>query len=832
MSLSINPTVGAWRGIRPATGVVLSARPALGTTRVARFSGWAVVLLCLAAPLDGAEKKKPEPPKAAAVPDFKPAAQPVATGEFPVGLITITFKETAIAGELSAAIRRLEQVTGTHEEGGGAAKTHASGADLEEYFKTYSNGISWPKIAAMPDENTVYQDPHFYGYYCEYDYWENPIGWRNQGEGEERVAKMNQNSMRFAAKSYRGATPRFMCYNYVTTRLASPADDVTAALTQFYQNRSADPDRTRMVRVRKTRKREPQTNKFDPWSYYAPRCKWGEPMWSNSKMQINDFSGGTLAHELGHCLGAPDVYRIGRFNDGIGGDAALLSYGPTANAFSRFYHHAFIKEKNHPTIKTSGTYTLHPRHINPQGDEALGYLIPSNHPHYFYHVEYIHQENSTVGVGRNHEGMLISAVNLGSGNYLGSPDYFYVYRPNDPFFRGTGDTANCLFGKSHKRTEFNMTTEPSSRLPNLLEGGVSFKNIQEQGETLTFEVEIDRQPVTGSAYTQSMLPQIRLDDIRDIQPTSFTAECTIKFRGEPVKTDYGFCWSTSKNPTVRDGTFTLAHREWYRGHAINLTPNTTYYVRAFATNGLGYRYSDEEKIIKTPDLKAPSNGIGPLLADSFSNNSYLFNEFSNETEETSETFIGYSPTCVLAKLVAYYRPERFAAPRAGSGGAAVDFNHLSWNPGADDNLARLEETENFFQHIYDQGRALNLHDPRPGKDFLGNLVKLTGVRSKPVLSVLTPDNLKEVVELVRRDLALSRPVIVLFSYDSEVTDPIRWALIDGVNRNGRLHLDFPRNTKLLMDGEMKGVPSGDCAPEQLLVPLYKTLVVTSCYYSK
>ncbi len=553
---------------------------------------------CLA---HAAEKKKTEVPKASPVPNYSPAKQPVVTGEFPVGIVVITFKETAIPGSISQAINTLKQVSGNSQEAdsGVSSKSteYQSGTNQDEYFRTYSNGIAWPKIVMMPDENTYYQDPHFYGYYCEYDYWENPIGWKDRQEGNERVVKMNQNALRFANASYRGTKLRFICYNYITTRQATPLKEVNDMLLQFYQNRSADPDRTRVVRQRKSRKQAPQTNTFDPWDYYQPVCKWGEPMWPNSKMQINDSSGGVFAHELGHCLGAPDVYRIGRYNDGIGGAANLLAYGPTANAFSRFYHHAYIKERNHPTIKASGTYTLRPRHINPQGDEAVGYLIPSNHPHFMYQVEYIHQENSPVGVGSNHEGMIISVVNLGLTSYLGSPDYTYTYRPNDPFFRGQGDTQDCLFGKSHHRTEFNMTTEPSSRLPNLLDGGVSFKNIEEHGDTLTFDVVIEHHPITGSAYTNSMLPQIRLDEISNIQPTSFTMDCTIKFRGEPLKTIYGFCWSTSKNPTVRDAAFILAHRERYRGHAINLTPNTTYYVRSFATNGLGVRYSDEEKIM-------------------------------------------------------------------------------------------------------------------------------------------------------------------------------------------------------------------------------------------
>ncbi len=792
---------------------------------------WAIALACLAGPVNGAEKK--EAPKPAPIPEYNPAKQPTATGEFPVGLITITFKETAISGDVGAAVRKTEMVSGTHSEGGGgSSKPASSGTTLEEYFKIYSNGITWPKLTPMPDETTVYQDPHFYGYYCEYDYWENPIGWRDEAEGGERVSKMNQNALKFANTTYRGAKPRFICYNYVTTRPATPAPEVTAALLEFYSNRSADPDRTKMVRVRKSKKKKQPTGKdFDAWAYYGPVCKWGEPMWPNSKVQIDNFSGGTLAHELGHCLGAPDVYRIGRYNDGISGEASLLNYGPTANAFSRFYHHGFIPEKNHPTIKTSGTYTLHPRHITPQGDEAVGYLIPSNHPHYFYQVEYIHDENATVGVGPKREGMLISVVNLGRENYLGAPDYFYTYRPNDPFFAGKGDTANCLFGKAHKRTEFNMTTEPSSRLPNLLDGGVSFKNIEEHGDTLTFDLEVNHQKVTGSEYTLSMLPQIRLDEISDIQPTSFSAGCTIKFRGEPIITDYGFCWSTSKNPSVRDSTFTLAHREWYRGHAINLMPNTTYYVRGYATNGVGVRYSDEEKTIKTPDLRSATGRIEPLLTDSFSDNDYLYTEFSNETKDTNETFIGYSPTCVLAKLIAYYRPAKFEVGKS-KGAEPIDFNHLSWNPGADDNPPRLVEIDRYFQHVYDEGLALKLHDPKPGKEFLPSIVKLTGFRSKPVLSMLAPDNVKQVSELIHKDLVQSHPVIIVFSLDSEANTPIRWALIDGVNSSGRLHVDFPHNTELWVGGKDLKMQTSYCLPEELLIPQYRIFVVSSCFYTK
>jgi len=768
---------------------------------------------------------KTETPRAAPIPVYNPAKEPVVTGEVPIGLIVITFKETATANDISRELVSLDQINGISQEA---------------YFKIYSNGIAWPKLQVMSAAGAPYKAPQFYGYYCEYDYWKNPMGWQGMDEGSRRVKQLKNDALQFTSKTYRGPKPRFICYNYVTTRPEKAVKEVTDELARSYQERQGG--RAGGKQSRPSRAAKPNDHaapNFDAWANYAPPLHWGDPMWPNSSMQINDFSASTFAHELGHALGAPDVYHLGRYNDGIGHNASLLAYGPTANSFSRFYHHAYIKEKNHPTLKTSGSYTLYPRHITPQGDEAVGYLIPSNHPHYLYHVEYIHDENGTVGVGPRVEGMLISVVNLGLQSLRGSPDYFYVYRPNDPFFRGKGDTADCLFGKIHKRTEFNMSTEPSSRLPNLLDGGVYFKNIQEHNGTLTFDLVINRKPITGAEYTNSMLPQIRLDEIKDIQATSCTLDCTIKFRGEPLKTAYGFCWSTREHPTVKDATYGLAHRECYRGHAINLKPNTTYFVRAFATNGVGIRYSDEERSIKTLDPAGPRPAsIGPLCTDLFSRNAYLHTNYSNETSATDDTFIGYSPTCVLAKLIAYHRPAKLsisvsdarpkAFPFTGSKAAPIDFNNLSWNPDWEDFPPRLEEVRRYFGAVFREVKALHLYAPKPDKDFLKKIVVLTGIKSKPVLTDFTAANSREAVDLITSDLLLSRPVIIVFAYNVEhASAPCRWGLIDGINPKGELHVDFPRQLGGQGDIEPK---TGYYAPAALLFANHKASIVTSLYY--
>ena len=140
---------------------------------------------------------------------------------------------------------------------------------------------------------------------------------------------------------------------------------------------------------------------------------------------------------------------------------------------------------------------------------------------------------------------------------------------------------------------------------------------------------------------------------------------------------------------------------------------------------------------------------------------------------------------------------------------------------------RLEEIRRFFGVIYGPSRQLGMHAARPGKDFLKNLAKLTGVKSKPVLTEFHADNPREPMDLIQQELKMSRPVIILFIYNSmDLSDPMRWALIDGVNSKGELHVDFPLNSAL---GQQKPT-SGFYKPAALTFPFYKASIVTSLQY--
>lgn len=89
--------------------------------------------------------------------------------------------------------------------------------------------------------------------------------------------------------------------------------------------------------------------------------------------------------------------------------------------------------------------------------------------------------------------------------------------------------------------------------------------------------------------------------ISNIQYTTVSCGGEVTNEGSETVTERGICWSTSQNPTTADskkssgdgiGTFSV--------DITGLTENTTYYVRAYATNSVNTSYG-EQKTFKTED---------------------------------------------------------------------------------------------------------------------------------------------------------------------------------------------------------------------------------------
>lgn len=132
--------------------------------------------------------------------------------------------------------------------------------------------------------------------------------------------------------------------------------------------------------------------------------------------------------------------------------------------------------------------------------------------------------------------------------------------------------------------------------------------------------------IAGTAYgdemnftTEIVLPTLLTVDISEITGTTAISGGEITYNGGGNISAKGVCWSLNPNPTVlnsytSDGTTTTS----YVSYLTELAPNTTYYVRAYATNEAGTAYGDEKEfhtIIDPPTVRTSVvSNITPISA--------------------------------------------------------------------------------------------------------------------------------------------------------------------------------------------------------------------------
>ncbi len=113
----------------------------------------------------------------------------------------------------------------------------------------------------------------------------------------------------------------------------------------------------------------------------------------------------------------------------------------------------------------------------------------------------------------------------------------------------------------------------------------------------------------------SSLPTVNTTNISSITPS--TAQCggNITTDGAATITARGVVWSTSTNPTIALSTKTLdgTGSGSFTSSITGLAANTTYYVRAYATNMVGTTYGSEQAFTTTTFADLPSITIGTQI---------------------------------------------------------------------------------------------------------------------------------------------------------------------------------------------------------------------------
>jgi len=104
---------------------------------------------------------------------------------------------------------------------------------------------------------------------------------------------------------------------------------------------------------------------------------------------------------------------------------------------------------------------------------------------------------------------------------------------------------------------------------------------------------------------------VTTDAIIDITPTTATSGGNVTSDGGSPVTARGICWNTSPNPTTAN-SFTTdgSGTGTFVSNLTGLTANTPYYVRAYATNGVGTAYGNEVSFTATPNCGTVTDADG------------------------------------------------------------------------------------------------------------------------------------------------------------------------------------------------------------------------------
>ena len=152
-----------------------------------------------------------------------------------------------------------------------------------------------------------------------------------------------------------------------------------------------------------------------------------------------------------------------------------------------------------------------------------------------------------------------------------------------------------------------------------------------------------------------VLPTVTTNAVTNIKVTTATCGGNVTFNGNATVTARGICWGTSPNPTIDDNKTTDGSGTGsYTSNLSNLASQTTYYVRAYATNEKGTSYG-EEKSFTTLEFKNQTITVNRVSFTMIAVEGGTF-QMGATSEQGSDAYFSESPVHSVT-LSSYYIGE-------------------------------------------------------------------------------------------------------------------------------------------------------------------------------
>jgi len=176
-------------------------------------------------------------------------------------------------------------------------------------------------------------------------------------------------------------------------------------------------------------------------------------------------------------------------------------------------------------------------------------------------------------------------------------------------------------------TSQNPTIALSTKTSNSTGTGAFTSNITSLTANTTYYVRAYATNSSGTAYgnevsfktsTAISIPSVTTTAASGITQTTANSGGNISDDGGATVTARGVIWSTSQNPTIALSTKTSngTGTGTFTSNITSITANTTYYVRAYATNSTGTAYGNEVSF-KTSAVVTTNSGVTDLCGKTY-----------------------------------------------------------------------------------------------------------------------------------------------------------------------------------------------------------------------
>ncbi|MEI6124036.1 MAG: hypothetical protein WCQ95_10470 [Bacteroidota bacterium] len=169
----------------------------------------------------------------------------------------------------------------------------------------------------------------------------------------------------------------------------------------------------------------------------------------------------------------------------------------------------------------------------------------------------------------------------------------------DWYLPSSGEWSQILVGASsnlyyHSTNNFYTSTQQNATYAVSAFFNYNSGYISGESKAGSIYVQYLRAIRSFTAAPAATVPTVTTDAITNITGTTATSGGNVTSDGGMPIIENGVCWSTTSGPTIADSrTIDGAAVGTFISSVTGLTISTTYYVRAYATNGMGTAYGNE-----------------------------------------------------------------------------------------------------------------------------------------------------------------------------------------------------------------------------------------------